>query len=483
MTNVKNRLKTINLIKKKTGNAPDVTYKDYPLKNKTITLIYSNSVSSQTDINDFILRRLDEDKDKIKDDEIFNYIKNYIPNNTYQEITTIEDALYYLFNGFTLIVFDNNNKILAFENKASLTSQIQRSENEKSLKGPLDAFTENYQANLGMIRRRIKTENLWLKELTIGKKSKTKVALFYLNGVCKEELINNIYEKVKSIKIDYVGNSNYIIDAISNTNRAIFPINLSTERPDFACQMLLQGRVILMCENSNEVTVLPCTFIDFFKSPDDYYEKGLNVFASRMIRIISMLLTLLTPAIYISLMAYNLEAIPSGLLINFSIQRDGVPFSTVFEILVMSFMFQVLRESDLRFPGKGGSSISIVGALVLGQAAVEAGIVSPITIIIVGISSVASLAFSSIELINSIRWWQLILIILSSLFGFIGVMFGCLIMLAILISQTSCGKPYFAPFEPFNKNGLKDAILIFKDAKLHPKNIYTKEDKNEEKNI
>ena len=209
MTNVKSRLKTINLIKKKTGNAPDVTYKDYPLKNKTITLIYSNSVSSQTDINDFILRRLDEDKDKIKDDEIFNYIKNYIPNNTYQEITTIEDALYYLFNGFTLIVFDNNDKILAFENKASLTSQIQRSENEKSLKGPLDAFTENYQANLGMIRRRIKTENLWLKELTIGEKSKTKVALFYLNGVCKEELINNIYEKVKNIKIDYVGNSNY----------------------------------------------------------------------------------------------------------------------------------------------------------------------------------------------------------------------------------------------------------------------------------
>ena len=234
-----------------------------------------------------------------------------------------------------------------------------------------------------------------------------------------------------------------------------------------------------MCENSNEVIILPCTFIDFFKTPDDYYEKSLNVFASRVIRIISMLLSLLTPAIYISLMAYNLEAIPSGLLINFSIQRDGVPFTTVFEILVMSFMFQVLRESDLRFPGKGGSSISIVGALVLGQAAVEAGIVSPITIIIVGISSVASLAFSSIELINSIRWWQLILIILASLFGFIGVMFGLIIMIAILASQKSCGKPYLSPFEPFNKEAQKDAILEFKDVKLHPKNIYTKEDYDE----
>ena len=479
MTIPKTKEKIIEEIKKRTGDAPDVTYKNYPIGDKIITLIYSNSVSSQNDINDFILRRLDEEGNKLLDKDIFSYVKNYIPNNTAILISTIKDALYYLFKGFTLVLFDDEKKIIAFENKANLTSSVQRSENEKSLKGPLDAFTENYQSNIGMIRRRLKTEDLWIKEVTVGEKSKTKVALFYLNGVCDKKLVDKIYKKIKNIKIDYVGNSNYIIDAISNSNRAIFPITLPTERPDLACQMLLQGRCVLMCENSNEVIILPCTFIDFFKTPDDYYEKSLNAFASRVIRIVSMLLSLLTPAIYISLMAYNLEAIPSGLLINFSIQRDGVPFTTVFEILVMSFMFQVLRESDLRFPGKGGSSISIVGALVLGQAAVEAGIVSPITIIIVGISSVASLAFSSIELINSIRWWQLILIILASLFGFIGVMFGLIIMIAILASQKSCGKPYLSPFEPFNKEAQKDAILEFKDVKLNPKNIYTKEDYDE----
>lgn len=237
-----------------------------------------------------------------------------------------------------------------------------------------------------------------------------------------------------------------------------------------------------MTENSNEVTILPCTFMDFLKTPDDYYEKSLNVFFSRLIRIIAILLALLTPAIYISLMAYNVEAIPNGLLINFSIQRDGVPFTTVFEILVMGLMFQILRESDLRFPGKGGSSISIVGALVLGQAAVEAGIVSPITIIIVGISSVASLAFSSIELINSIRVWQLILIALASLFGFIGVMFGCIIMISLLASQTSCKKPYLSPIEPFNKKRQKDTLFISKKSKFFPPNIFSKEDKDEKDN-
>ena len=480
MTINKNREKNVKEIKKKTGNASDITYKDFPVDKKIITFIYSNSVSSQSDINDFILRRLDEEGNSLKDKDLFSYVKNYVPNNNLVEIKTIEDALYYLLNGFTLVLFDDEKQVLAFENKAKLHSEVQRSENEKSLKGPTDAFTENYQTNTGMLRRRLKTENLWFKETIVGSKSKTKVSLFYLNGVCDEKLVNDVYEKIKNINIPYVGNTNYILDAISNPNRSIFPTNLVTERPDLACQMLLEGRIILMVENSNEVIILPCMFIDFFKNPDDYYEKSLNVFANRVIRIVAMALALLTPAVYISLMAYNLEAIPSGLLINFSIQRDGVPFSTVFEIIVMSFMFQILRESDMRFPGKGGSSISIVGALVLGQAAVEAGIVSPITIIIVGISSVASLAFSSIELINSIRWWQLILIILASLFGFIGVMFGCIIMIALLVSKKSCGKPYFSPFEPFNKKAQKDAIISTNSFKFNPNNVFDKEDKDEE---
>ena len=145
----------------------------------------------------------------------------------------------------------------------------------------------------------------------------------------------------------------------------------------------------------------------------------------------------------------------------------------------MSFMFQILRESDLRFPGKGSSSISIVGALVLGQAAVEAGIVSPITIIIVGISSVASLAFTSIEFINSLRWWQLFFIILASLFGFIGVMFGVIIMFALLVSESSLGKPYFSPFEPFNKKGQANGVFIKKSFKFHPLNIFKKEEEND----
>lgn len=482
MTIAKDREKIILEIKEKTNNASDISYKDYPINEKIITFVYSNSVSSQSNINDFILRRLDEEGDKLKNKNTYSYIKNYIPNNSLNEITNMNDVFYFLFNGFTLVIFDDTKKILAFENKANLTSSIVRSENEKSLKGPTDSFTENYQTNIGMIRRRIKTEDLWFDEMVIGKKSKTKVAMFYINGTCDKEFKDQVYKKIKNIDIEYVGNSNYIIDAVSNPNRAIFPINFTTERPDLASLMLLQGRIVIMTENSNEVTILPCTFMDFFKTPDDYYEKSLNVSFSRLIRIIAILLALLTPAIYISLMTYNIEAIPNGLLISFSIQRDGVPFTTIFEILVMGLMFQILRESDLRFPGKGGSSISIVGALVLGQAAVEAGIVSPITIIVVGISSVASLAFSSIELINSIRLWQLILIALASLFGFIGVMFGCIIMIALLVSQTSCKKPYLSPIEPFNKKRQKDTLFVSKKSKFFPPNIFSKEDKDEKDN-
>ena len=477
----KNYRKNItNKIKIKTGNAPDIKIKDYPINNEIITFVYSNSVSSSSDINDFILRRLDEEIN-LTTKNLYEYFKNYIPNNSLVEINTIKDAIYYILNGFTLIIF-NSEKMLAFENKAKINSDIQKSENETSLKGPSDSFTENYETNTGLIRKRLKTDKLWIKENTIGTLSNTKVSLFYLKDICDENLVNNINKKIKNINMEYVGNSNYIIDAISNTNRSIFPTHLVTERPDYACQMLLEGRIIIMVENSNKVIILPCLFMDFMKNPDDYYEKTSNVFLSRIIRIFAFILTIITPALYIALMTHNVEAIPSGLLINLSIQRDGVPFSTLFEVLVMLTMFQILRESDIRFPGKGGSSISIVGGLVLGQAAVDAGIVSPITIIVVGISSVASLAFSSIELINSYRWWQLILIILGALFGFVGVMFGIVILLALLVSQKSCSKPYFSPLEPFNKKKQKDNILISKNSKFHPLNIYDKEDKDE-KNI
>lgn len=464
-------------LKKKTNNAPDIKYKEFVINKNKVTFVYSMSVASSTSINDFILRRLDEEKGKIKDDDIYEYIKNFIPNNNIIPFDKKEDILYYVNSGFTVAIFEDN-RFLAFENRANIFSSINKSENERSLKGPGDAFSENYQFNTGMIRRRLKTEKLWIDEKTIGEESKTKVAMFYIKDLADDEVVKNIDQKLNNIKIPYVGNTNYILDAISNSNRSIFPTNLVTERSDLACQMLLKGRVILMVENSNEVIILPCAFMDFLKNPDDYYEKSLNVIASRIIRVIALILALLTPAVYISLMSYNLEAIPSGLLINFSVQRDGVPFSTVFEILVMSMMFQILRESDLRFPGKGGSSISIVGALVLGQAAVEAGIVSPITIIIVGISSVASLAFSSIELINSIRWWQLILILLASIFGIFGVMIGTIIILALLVGETSCGRPYLFPFEPFNKNAQKDAIIITNNAKYK----MDKSDKDEKNN-
>lgn len=461
-------------LKKKTNNAPDIKYKDFIINKQKVTFVYSMSVASSTAINDFILRRLDEEKGKINDDDIYEYIKNFIPNNNIVSFDKKENILYYVNSGFTVAIFEND-KYLAFENRANIFSSINRSENERSLKGPSDSFSENYQFNMGMIRRRLKTEKLWIDEKTIGEESKTNVAMFYIKGLADEKVVKTIDKKLDEIKIPYVGNTNYILDKMSNSNRSIFPTNLVTERSDLACQMLLKGRVILIAENSNEAIILPCTFMDFLKNPDDYYEKSLNVIASRIIRVIALLLALLTPSIYISLMTYNLEAIPSGLLINFSVQRDGVPFSTVFEILVMMIMFQILRESDLRFPGKGGSSISIVGALVLGQAAVEAGIVSPITIIIVGISSVSSLAFSSIELINSLRWWQLILIVLASIFGIFGMMIGCIIILALLVSEKSCGKSYLFPFEPFNKNAQKDAIIITNNAKYNT----SKDDKDE----
>lgn len=472
----------INTIKILTGNSPDIIYKDILINKKTVAIIYSKCVCDEESINDFILRRIDEEKNNIKAKDMITYFKSYIPNCNALLIDDINQLLYYIASGFTALLIDKQNKCLVFENKAKLDSGVLKSQVEKSVKGPLDALTENYSINIGMIRKRIKDPNLWLEEKEIGTESKCKTAMFYINGKVKQHLLDKIRVKLDQIDVKYIGDSNFIVEAISKTNRTAMPTVVTTERPDYICEFLMEGRVVILCENSNTAIILPSFFVDFFKAPDDFHQKPLNVFTSRLIRIIAFLIAVILPALYIAVMAYNWEILPSGLLINFSVQRDGVPFSSVLEVLLMGSMFQILRESDIRFPGSSGSSLSIVGAIVLGQAAVEAGVVSPITIIIVGISEVASLAFNSIEMIGTIRIWELFLIVLSSLFGMIGLVFGVLILTSKLAAISSCGESYLFPIEPFNSVGLKSALAITKNYILHPFNANKGVSNNEKKN-
>lgn len=441
---------------------PDLKIRELKNGDTTVYIIYFETLCKSNTINDFILKPIYDDKIKSLDD-----IKNKLPSGNLLEIND-ENTLYdNLYSGFTIISIDN--KFISFETKESLDSGIIAATNEKVIKGPKDAFTENYQSNIGLIRKRIRSKNLKVNEYTIGTSSKTKVALFYLDDIVNKELVNKIEKKLKTMSLDYVANSNYIIDAMSKKNN-IMPTNIMTERPDLTSFLLMEGRIAIMVENSPQVIIIPMFFSDTIHTIDDYYQNSKNVSVTRIIRVIAFIISVTIPGMYLAFTTFNQEALPTSLLINFSIQRQGVPFPSIVEALVMFLIFEILKESDTRIPFVVGTSMSIVGALVLGQAAVDAGLISPIMIIIIAVSSVTSFLFNDNDLVNAIRVWKLIFILLSAFAGLYGFFIALLLFLVKISSMDSYGFDYVTVDGILKSNIQKNGIILTKKFKLNKRN-------------
>ncbi len=443
---------------------PDLKIRELKNDKISIYVIYFETLCDSSSINDFILKPINMNIIKTIDD-----IKDKIPSGNLKDITdekTLYDTLY---NGFTIVCV--KNKFISFETKYPLDSGISEASNEKVIKGPKDAFTENYQNNMGLIRKRIRSKDLKINEYVIGTSSKTKVALFYVDGIVNKDLVNKIEKKLKNMTMDYVANSNYITENLEKKDYML-PTNLMTERPDLASFHLMEGRIIILVENTPQVIILPAFFNDFIKTIDDYYQNPKNVSVTRIIRVIALIIAIFTPAIYVALSTFNQETLPTGVLINFSIQRGGVPFPTIVEAIVMWLIFEVLREADTRIPYVMGSSMSIVGALVVGQAAVDAGMITPIMIIIIAVSSVASLLFNDNDIVNAIRIWKLIFLLFAAFTGLYGVFIASLLFITKLCSMEPYGFDYTIPNAPFNKNEQKNNIILTKKYKLNKRNPF-----------
>ena len=410
---------------------------------KHVYIITTDSVSSGEKVNDAILKYwsnkslVKRNFEKIGDD-----IYNYVPSINMKEVKIEKDVLYYIYNGFTVILADKEGVGYAFETRADIDRGVTESSSEPNIKGPKDSFAENYQKNIGLIRKRIKSENLYLDELTLGKESKTKVGLFYMNNICDENLVSEVKEKLNQINIDGVLDTGYLKELIRKENKN-----------------LLDGKIAIVMENSPSVLLVPTLFIDFFKNQEDYNQKAFFSTFLRVIRILAFWLAITMPAFYLAITTCDQEIIPTSLLINFAIQREGVPFPAFIEALILLISFEILNEGDSRIPSARTTSLSILGALILGEAAVNAGIISPIMVIVIAITSICSLLFSYLDIQAAIRFWRYTLMIFASFFGIIGMFVGILFMFVNMCSIKSFGKPYLMPFTPFYKDAQKNAIL------------------------
>lgn len=462
-----NVIKVFEKIENMCGNSPDITKRIFKYKNINIGYIYFDSTSSGEKITDSLLKSLTINlKYKNIYKEIISNLNTIIPGSNYKYTSNYKDLVYFLSSGFVAIIVDGYDEAIVIEVRNNLNRSITESSTETIIRGPKDSFTENYNTNIGLIRKRIKDENLWIKEVKVGRRSKSKVGVIYINDIADNEKVNKIYEKIKSIDIDAILDSGYIRDFLTKDSKSFFPLVISTERPDVVSGAILEGKIAIMVENSPFVLILPALLIDFIHAPEDYYDKPVNVTFSRLLRFLAFILTIVTPAIYIAITTFNIEIVPDTLLISIAVQREGVPFPTTLEILLLVTTFELLKESDVRTPSVIGTSISIVGALVLGEAAVNAGVVSSIAVIITAITSISSLLFSDIDIINSYRWWRLIFILFASFLGLPGFIIAFLIFIIKLSSLSSLDIPYLTPISPLNKNDVKDTFVAKSRAKM-----------------
>jgi len=442
-----------NSLKKEVGISKDYIFKTFFIDNIKVDIVFNEVLTSGDMINDFILRRIVVLKKK----QLSN-LENEIPDRNILIINK-DNILDMIHNGYVVIII--NGVIYAFEERIDLDRGVSEVKSELTIKGPKDAFSENFNINLGLIRRRIKTCDLQVYDFILGRDTKTKVGILYMKKIADSNIVSKVKEKLSTIDIDGIIDSTYLKENLESKNNNFFPTVMSTERPDKVSQALLEGKVCIVVDNSPYVLIMPCFFIDFFHSVDDYYQKPINTSFIRIIRLVAFFISIFVPALYIMVTTHNHEFASLDMLLSLKAQRDSALFSAVTEAIFMMLCFEILRESDIRMSSTSGNAVSILGGLILGDAAVSAGIISPIMIIITSISAISGLTFTSIELVSAIRWWRLILIIMAAIFGIYGIIIGSLLLLIRLITIKNFDRRYLTPIYPFIKTEFKDNILKY----------------------
>ncbi len=446
-------------------NIPDLIHRKIRYSLSTIHIFYMETVASGDRVNDYILKNI-TNPIRIKT------IKNILaaPNFKVIDITEFKN---YIFNGYAVVIY--LNKMYAMEVRADLDRSIAPPQIEQDLYGAKDSLIENYQKNLGLIKRRIKSNHLKTFEYKLGTYTKTNTALLFMDDIAKDELVKNCDNILKKINVDRIIDAGELKQYLAKEGESLFPAAKLTERPDAIVNALMEGKIIIIVENSPFAIVLPAVLADFINPVSDNYIYSSNINFVKILRLLCFFITILTPAFYIAIINYNQETIPPKLLTSFITQRQGVPFPATIEAFFMLFICEMLRESDIRFPNSYGSSISVLGALILGESAVSANIVSPIMIIIVALTFISSMVFSNVEIVNSVRIWRFLSLLLTSFYGLYGLGLMIIFLLTHLCSYYSFGLSYTFPIAPFDLTYLKESLLRGKlTGKIHRSKYLTK---------
>lgn len=429
-------------------DTPDLVERKIKYSFSCVHIYYIETICSSEQINNFILKNLTNPNGPRR-------FKDILAGPNFKEID-LGRLEFYLYNGFTALIY--KGKIYVIETKASLDRSVSFPEMEQDLYGAKDALLENYQKNIGLIKRRLKSSHLKTKEYKLGRFTQTATGVLYVDNITDMSLVKRIDALLNKIDTDSVIDVGELKQFLTMDKGNVFPPTKLTERPDVIVKALLDGKLVIVMDTSPFAIILPAVLADFINPISDKYLYQRNANNLKILRMICFFLTIFTPAFYIAIITYNQETIPASLLTNFITQNEGIPFPATIETFFMIFICEMLRESDIRFPNNFSSSISILGALILGDAAVSANIVSPIMIIITALTFISSMIFSNVELSGAIRIWRFITMIIASFYGLYGVALSFIFFIVSLSSYSSFGLPYTFPVVPFSLPYLKETL-------------------------
>ncbi|MDQ0285488.1 spore germination protein KA [Desulfofundulus luciae] len=456
------------LIKQILGNSSDLVIRELRLGvdgDVSGAVVFIDGMTDKGTVNDTVIKGLTLESRMAglggkTAGNLFALVRNFMVNTgSVREAATVFELVDGILYGDTAVLVEGEAVALLATAPGWPVRGIEEPTSESVVRGPREGFTELLRTNTSLIRRRLRDPNLVTERITLGERTRTSVEIAYIRGLADPRLVQEVKDRLSRIKVDGIIESGNIEELIEDHPHSPFPQVFRTERPDRVVSMLLDGRVAIITDGTPFVLVVPAEFVVFMQSSEDYYERFFLATAVRWLRYIAFIASLILPSLYISITTFHQEMIPTRLLISIAASREGVPFPAFVEAFLMEFTFEALREAGIRLPRNVGQAVSIVGALVIGQAAVSAGVVSSLMVIIVALTGISSFVAPVFSMAITMRLLRFPMMVLAATLGIFGVMMGLLVILVHMASMRSFGIPYLAPLAPLHARDLKDVMV------------------------
>ncbi|GAA5416794.1 spore germination protein B1 [Paraliobacillus ryukyuensis] len=481
----------IAFIKSRLGINTDIVFRNFNLAilNRKCTLVYIDGFVNKLAMRQFVVEPLmskpcNHDQQMIKTSDVIAYlIDNVIPIIDMNTATSLDDSIYNILSGCPVLFVDGEAKCIIFKLKKEETRSIDEPVTEALVRGPRMGFLENLRDNTALLRSLSGDPNLTIVEQEVGERTKRKLAIVYISDIVNPDLLGEVKERIATIQLDNVPESGYIEQIIEDDYLSLFPQIQSTERPDRVMGGILEGRVAILLDGTPFALIVPVTFSMMLQTPEDYYERWISMSLIRLLRYAAIFITVFLPSFYIALVSFHQGLIPTDLALAIANSRVGVPFPSFIEALIMEAAIEMLREAGLRLPKPIGQTVGLVGAIIIGEAAVQAGLVSPIMIIVVAVTAISSFVTPQYGLGIGLRVLRILAMFCSATLGLYGITLFFLMLLIHGSKLKSFGVPYITPGTIYSKDDLKDFVFRFPlfTMNTRPKEFYPKNNKRKPK--